>query len=64
VPCGIADREVTSLEVEADRVPTMAEAGDVVARSMGRVLGRQMLAVESVEELLQSGGKTAWLRSR
>ena len=52
VPCGIADREVTSLEVEADRVPTMEEAGDAVARSMGRVFGRQMLAVGSVEELL------------
>jgi len=52
VPCGIADREVTSLEVEADRPPTMDEAGDVVARSFGRVFGRQMLACGSVEELL------------
>jgi len=52
VPCGIADREVTSLEVEADRVPTMQQASDAVARSMGRVMGRQMLAVEPVEELL------------
>jgi len=52
VPCGIADREVTSLEVEAERVPTMEEAGDAVARSFGRVFGRQMLAVGSVEELL------------
>jgi hypothetical protein len=43
---------VTSLEVEAERVPTIVEAGDAVARSMGRVMGRQMLAVESVEELL------------
>jgi lipoyl(octanoyl) transferase len=54
VPCGIADREVTSLEVEADRVPTMEEAGDAVARSFGRVFGRQMLGVGSVEELLES----------
>jgi lipoyl(octanoyl) transferase len=52
VPCGIADREVTSLEVEADRVPTMVAAGDAVAKSLGRVFGRQMLGVGSVEELL------------
>jgi lipoyl(octanoyl) transferase len=52
VPCGIADREVTSLEVEANRVPTMEEAGDAVARSFGRVFGRHMLGVGSVEELL------------
>lgn len=52
VPCGIADREVTSLEVEADRVPTMGEAENAVAKSFGRVFGRQMLGVGSVEELL------------
>jgi lipoyl(octanoyl) transferase len=52
VPCGITDRDVTSLELEADRVPTMQEAGDAVGRSFGRVFGRQMLAVGSVEELL------------
>jgi lipoyl(octanoyl) transferase len=54
VPCGIADREVTSLEVEADRVPSMEEAGNAVAKSFGRVFGRQMLGVGSVEELLVS----------
>jgi lipoyl(octanoyl) transferase len=54
VPCGIADREVTSLEVEAERVPTMEEAGDAVARSFGRVFERQMLGVGSVEELVES----------
>jgi len=52
VPCGIADREVTSLEVEGERVPTMEEAGDAVAKSFGRVFGRQMVGVGSVEELL------------
>ena len=52
VPCGIADREVTSLEVEADRVPTMEEAINATAKSFGRVFGRQMLACGSVEELL------------
>jgi lipoyl(octanoyl) transferase len=52
VPCGISDREVTSLELESDRVPSMDEAGNAVAKSFGRVFGRQMVAVGSVEELL------------
>lgn len=54
VPCGIADRGVTSLELEAtgETAPTMARAADVVARNFGRVFGRQVLAVSSVEELL------------
>ena len=55
VPCGIADRGVTSLEVEADVsvAPTMANAADAVARNFGRVFGRQMLACNSVEALLR-----------
>ena len=52
VPCGIADREVTSLEVEAGRVPTMDDAINATARSFGKVFGRQMLAIGSVDELL------------
>ena len=52
VPCGIGDREVTSLELEAERVPTMDEAINATAKSFGRVFGRQMVAVESVEELV------------
>jgi lipoyl(octanoyl) transferase len=52
VPCGISDREVTSLELEADRVPSMEEAGNAVAKSFGRVFGRQVMAVGSVEELV------------
>ena len=52
VPCGIADREVTSLEVEASRAPTMEEAINATAKSFGRVFARQMLAVDSEEALL------------
>jgi len=52
VPCGIADRAVTSLELEAERVPTLEEAGNAVARSFGRVFGRQVVGVGTVEELL------------
>jgi lipoyl(octanoyl) transferase len=55
VPCGIADRTVTSLELESplDPPPTMEQAANSVSANFGRVFGRQMLAVESVEELLQ-----------
>jgi lipoyl(octanoyl) transferase len=56
VPCGITDRTVTSLELEADppTEPTMRRAADSVARNFGRVFQRQMLAAESLDELLAS----------
>jgi len=54
IPCGITDRGVTSLELEADPAtePTLERAADSAARSFGRVFGRQMLACESLEQLL------------
>jgi lipoyl(octanoyl) transferase len=54
VPCGIADRTVTSLELEADPVtnPTMSRTADSVARNFGRIFQRQILATESLDELL------------
>ncbi|MEO7027814.1 MAG: lipoyl(octanoyl) transferase LipB [Acidobacteriaceae bacterium] len=54
VPCGIADRTVTSLEHEADPAtnPTMPRAADSISRNFGRVFHRQVLAVESIEQLL------------
>jgi len=56
VPCGIADREVTSLELEAaeGRQPSMDSALHSTARNFGRVFERQMLWCESLEELLSS----------
>jgi len=56
VPCGITDRTVTSLELEADPAtdPTMRRAADSVSRNFGRVFHRQMLAVESLDELFVS----------
>jgi lipoyl(octanoyl) transferase len=54
VPCGIADREVTSLELEmpqAEHVPTLEEAADAAARHFGHVFGEQVLAVASLEAL-------------
>jgi lipoyl(octanoyl) transferase len=54
VPCGITDRTVTSLELEADTttVPTISHASDSAARNFGRVFQRQMLASNSLDELL------------
>lgn len=54
VPCGIRDKGVTSLEMEApgEPLPTMEAAVNAAGRSFGRVFGRQMLWRESMEELL------------
>jgi lipoyl(octanoyl) transferase len=52
VPCGIRDRGVTSLELEAAGEVTMEGAGNAAARCFGRVFARQMLACGSLEELL------------
>ncbi|HZZ40640.1 MAG TPA: lipoyl(octanoyl) transferase LipB [Acidobacteriaceae bacterium] len=54
VPCGISDRAVTGLELEAEPAPSMEAVRNAVARQFGRVFGHQVLAVESVEELLAS----------
>jgi len=56
VPCGISDRTVTSLELESSQSPppTLAQASDSVAANFGRVFQRQVLAVETLEELLTS----------
>jgi lipoyl(octanoyl) transferase len=57
IPCGITDRGVTSLELEADPAtePTMEHAIHATARNFGRVFGRQMLWCESLEQLLALG---------
>jgi lipoyl(octanoyl) transferase len=54
VPCGISDRQVTSLELEADsdRQPTMEQALHATARNFGRIFERQMLWCESIDQLL------------
>jgi lipoyl(octanoyl) transferase len=54
VPCGISDRQVTSLELEADaaRQPTMELALHAAARNFGRIFDRQMLWCESIDQLL------------
>jgi lipoyl(octanoyl) transferase len=56
VPCGIADRAVTSVENEIDNathgVPTLEHAGNAIARHFGTVFGHQVLRRESIAELL------------
>ncbi len=54
VPCGITDRGVTSLELEADPAsePTLTRVADAAARNFGRTFHRQVLAVNSLTELL------------
>jgi lipoyl(octanoyl) transferase len=58
VPCGISDRPVTSLELEAsiDRQPTMETALHATARNFGRVFERQMLWRNSLDDLLGASG--------
>ena len=55
VPCGIADREVTSLELESpvEPPPTLEDALNSVSRNFGRIFNRQMIWAESLEELLK-----------
>jgi lipoyl(octanoyl) transferase len=54
VPCGIADRGVTSLELESpqDPPPTLAQVSNSVAAKFGHVFQRQVLASNSLDELL------------
>jgi lipoyl(octanoyl) transferase len=53
VPCGIADRVVTSLELEAEVPPALEHVRDATARNFGRVFARQMVACESLAQLLR-----------
>ena len=54
IPCGIADREVTSLELEIPserNAPALSAVADAVARQFGQVFGEQVLAIENIEAL-------------
>ena len=54
VPCGIRDRSVTSIEAEADSTPSLEQVANAVSRHFGRVFGRQMVWVETLDDLLPS----------
>jgi lipoyl(octanoyl) transferase len=56
VPCGIADRDVTSIELEADPVPTFNDVANTVARHFGNVFGAQVLAVDSLAAVIPTEG--------
>jgi lipoyl(octanoyl) transferase len=57
VPCGIKDRTVTSLEIESHLAPpaNMEQVANSISTNFGRVFHRQMLAVESLDKLLEVG---------
>jgi lipoyl(octanoyl) transferase len=59
VPCGIADRAVTSLELEADPQPSMEAVRNSVARQFGRVFDCQVLSVGSLDDLLADASRPA-----
>ena len=54
VPCGIADREVTSLELESPRdpTPTMEDVLNATSRNFGRIFQRQLIWAESLDQIL------------
>ncbi len=60
IPCGIADKPVTSIEKEIregralrdGKVPEMQEVAHMIARNFGRVFTKQTLWLESLEDLL------------
>ena len=57
VPCGIADREVTSLEREIPdpgQLPTLEQLADAAARYFGQVFDEQILALENGDAGLQT----------
>jgi lipoyl(octanoyl) transferase len=57
VPCGIADREVTSLEREIpdpSQLPSLEQLADASARYFGQVFDQQILALENGNTGLQT----------
>ncbi|HEY6250383.1 MAG TPA: lipoyl(octanoyl) transferase LipB [Candidatus Angelobacter sp.] len=58
VPCGIADKPITSLERELAlsnpprKLPSLEETAELVARNFGRVFEAQTLWLESLDSLL------------
>jgi lipoyl(octanoyl) transferase len=57
VPCGIADREVTSLELEIPDpglLPTLEQLADAAARHFSQVFNQQVLALENGDAGLAS----------
>ena len=51
VPCGIADKPVTSMQKELGRAVAMEQVAHSVARNFGQVFGSQILWLESLDAL-------------
>ena len=54
VPCGIANKPVTSMERELQKPLTVEEVATAASRNFGRVFHSQMLWLESLDDLLAS----------
>ena len=56
VPCGIADREVTSLELESpvEPLPSFDDVLNATARNFGRIFQRQIVRAESLDQVFAS----------
>ena len=52
VPCGIANKPVTSMERELQKKLTLEEVATAASRNFGRVFHSQMLWLESLDDLL------------
>jgi len=52
VPCGITDRQVTSMERELQKPLALEDVATSVSRNFGRVFQTQMLWLESLDDLL------------
>lgn len=52
VPCGITDKQVTSLAREISSAPTLEKVAESVARNFGAVFQSQVLWVENLDALL------------
>lgn len=59
VPCGIADREVTSLELEISGrgMPDPEDVAHTISRYFGQVFDQQILWLESLDDLLPSASQ-------
>jgi lipoyl(octanoyl) transferase len=62
VPCGISDKQVTTIEREIDTgyrpMPSMEEVADLVSRNFGRVFHDQILWLESLDALLHTSNQS------
>jgi len=52
VPCGITDRQVTSMERELQKPLALEDVATSASRNFGRVFQTQMLWLESLDDLL------------